>query len=58
MLWCYQGHIDEYTAKQCALVAADQIMSVLQNMAFMGKTSEYSLGYWQEVKREIEKIKT
>jgi hypothetical protein len=23
MLYCYQGHIDEYTAKQCALIAVE-----------------------------------
>jgi len=44
MLFCYQGHIDEYTARQCALIAVDEIISiqVVKN------------GYWQQVKQEIE----
>ena len=51
MLYCYQGHIDEYTAKQCALIAVDETV----------KSHTYGLSkelkeYWEEVKQEIEKL--
>jgi hypothetical protein len=29
MLYCYQGHIDKYTAKQCALIAVNEIQNVI-----------------------------
>ena len=42
-------------AKQCALIAADEILSVLkterQNIEYI-----ISRQYWQEVKQEIEKL--
>ena len=37
--------------KQCALIAVDQILEVIQNLYFMG-----TVDYWQEVKQEIEKL--
>jgi hypothetical protein len=48
MLYCYQGHIDEYTAKQCALIAVDEIIKATTPL-----TSTY---FWQDVKQEIEKL--
>ena len=36
---------------QCALIAVDQILEVVQNLYFMG-----TVDYWQEVKQEIEKL--
>lgn len=57
MLFCYQGHIDEYTAKQCALIAVDEILDVWENQ--QPRRFEEWLGifqYWQEVKQEIEKL--
>jgi hypothetical protein len=48
MLYCFQGHIDQYTAKQCALVAVDEILSAI-GFSVMDE-------YWQEVKQEIEKL--
>ena len=47
MLNCYQGHIDEYTAKQCALIAVDEILDVCKT---------YLSSYYLEVKKEIEKL--
>ena len=38
-------------AKQCALIAVDEILEVIQNLYFMG-----TVDYWQEVKQEIEKL--
>jgi len=48
MLHCYQGHIDEYTAKQCALIAVDEILKAI---GFSDNKF-----YWNEVKQEIEKL--
>ena len=48
MLYCYQGHIDEYTSKQCALIAVDEILSAI-GFSVMDE-------YWIEVKQEIEKL--
>jgi hypothetical protein len=47
MLNCYQGHIDEYTAKQCALIAVDEILDACKT---------YLSSYYLDVKTEIEKI--
>lgn len=43
--------IDKWQSKQCALIAVDQILEVVQNLYFMG-----TVDYWQEVKQEIEKL--
>ena len=54
MLYCYQGHIDEYTAKQCALIAVEEI---LEEHRF--DDSDYAnrrFKYLQEVKSEIENL--
>jgi hypothetical protein len=53
MLFCYQGHIDEYTAKQCALVAVDVVLSTI-----VSTPTDYgaSWTYWMQVKQEIEKL--
>ncbi len=57
MLFCYQGHIDEYTAKQCALIAVDEIIKsdMLIDEDTYVMTPSY-LQYWLQVKREIEKL--
>jgi hypothetical protein len=49
MLFCFQGHIDEYTAKQCALIAVDEIIK-----ATIDDWSHSE--YWEEVKQELEKL--
>ena len=55
MLFCYQGHIDEYTAKQCALIAVDEILD--DDMYGMEEEHfEKRINYWEEVKQEIEKL--
>jgi hypothetical protein len=70
MLNCYQGHIDEYTAKQCALIAVIEILEsnprYPNNVDWddAGGTHRYyyesqmaeAEKYWYEVKQEIEKI--
>jgi len=54
MLYCYQGHIDEYTAKQCALIAVQELI----NQCYSHREIDLglSLEYWEEVKIEIEKL--
>jgi hypothetical protein len=41
-------------AKQCALIAVDEILESHYKLLFGVKTSIYE--YWQEVKQEIEKL--
>ena len=52
MLFCYQGHIDEYTAKQCALIAVDEIIKV--TVGLNGWIDGFQ--YWEKVRQEIEKL--
>jgi hypothetical protein len=40
---------DYFTAKQCALIAVDEILSVVWYVPV-------DIEYWQEVKQEIEKL--
>ena len=53
MLYCYQGHLDEYTSKQCALIAVDEI---LESLNYHQWQNRYSIDYYTEVKQEIEKL--
>lgn len=54
MYYCFQGNIDDYTAKQCALIAVDEM---LKHMSFhFGQISLSTLEYWNQVKHEIEKL--
>ena len=52
----YQTHsvsasdITKFFAKQCALVAVDEILAAGKDV------DEFSDSYWQEVKQEIEKL--
>lgn len=48
MLYCYQGHIDEYTAKQCALICINEMIRICYNHTMAS--------YYGEVKQEIEKL--
>ena len=53
MLYCYQGHIDEYTAKQCALIAVNEVIEALHENTWQNRLI---INYWQEVKHELEKL--
>jgi len=44
----FQFTIDEYTAKQCALIACDEVLG------YMG--ADRGTEFWVEVKNEIEKL--
>jgi hypothetical protein len=39
--------VDSISAKQCALVAVDEVLNVIDN---------FEMIYWEEVKQEIEKL--
>ena len=57
LYWTYyqkvaDGSSPEYIAKQCALIAVDEILYAL---SFHSDT-ELGETYWQEVKQEIEKL--
>ena len=44
------------TAKQCALIAVDEIIDVLVDLSFGEFTLINDVVYWQEVKQEIENL--
>ena len=48
----FQKKMDKYQAKQCALIAVDEILDVL----FQIFESYEERIFWQEVKQEIEKL--
>ena len=49
--------IDNDMAKQCALIAVDEILKLESNNGYyFDGTNITSISYWQEVKQEIEKI--
>jgi len=43
-------------AKQCALIAADEILSDYKNYLLHENTEYKGLMYWKQVKQEIEKL--
>jgi hypothetical protein len=47
----YSIGISKENAKQCALIAVDEIINVL-----IGRAYQVELQYWQEVKTKIEKL--
>jgi hypothetical protein len=48
--------LDSYEAKQCALIAVDEIIENLVELSNGVFTFIHNVEYWQEVKREIEKL--
>jgi hypothetical protein len=51
MFYCFQGHLDEYTAKECAKIA---VKLVLKEYWHHDTDREQ---YWQEVRNSIQKVK-
>ncbi len=47
-------------AKQCAMIAVDEVLNVLPQQEYLEDRGEYSENreriYWKEVKREIENL--
>ena len=48
--------MDKQLAKQCALIAVEEILSDYKNYLMHENTEYKGLMYWQEVKKEIEKL--
>ena len=49
--------MNEFEAKQCALVAVSVILDEFDHLAWHDDDyAEYKMKYWQEVKQEIEKL--
>jgi hypothetical protein len=46
--------INKTIAKECALIAVDEILSDYKNYLMQENTEYKGLMYWQEVKKEIE----
>ena len=51
---CADSSSPEWMAKQCALIAVDEIMIYVQMPTKVPYL--YSIDYWQQVKKEIEKL--
>ena len=47
---------DLFKAKQCALIAVDEIINTLSIEPIRVNNKYQTLNYWQEVKQEIEKL--
>ena len=47
--------INKTIAKECALIAVDEIIASNPNLKWFSKLND-SIKYWQEVKKEIEKL--
>jgi len=48
--------VSKQVAKECALVAVDEILNELDHTPFADDDyCEWKMNYWQEVKQEIEK---
>lgn len=64
MLFCFQGHIDKYTAEQCALIAVDRNIKMLNEFlnTMDGWMHEAKCAVMElieneeELKKEIEKL--
>jgi hypothetical protein len=48
----YDEDLHKYNAKQCALIAVDEIIEFMSPMVH----SKQAYDYWDEVKQEIEKL--
>lgn len=55
MYTCCKGHIDKYTAKQCALIAVDEIVNCDRYFNSLADAKEF-INYWYEVQKEIENL--
>ena len=48
--------LDSYEAKQCALIAVDEIINSNPHSNPLNTDVHSTMSYWQEVKQEIEKL--
>ena len=56
MLFCYQGNLDKYTAKQCALIAVDEINKAIDFDWMEVQNLESEHRYWDKVEQEIKNL--
>jgi hypothetical protein len=56
MFYAGERKVRKESAKQCALIAVDEILSDYKNYLLHENTEYKGLMYWQEVKNEIEKL--
>jgi hypothetical protein len=56
MLFCYQGNLDEYTAKQCALIAVNEINKAIDFDWMEVQNLESEHRYWDKVEQEIKNL--
>jgi hypothetical protein len=52
LIYLPKGDTNYETAKECALVAVDEVLCAIQDLPI----NEVNWNYWQEVKQEIEKL--
>jgi hypothetical protein len=51
------GYVDdEYRAKECALIAVDEVIECCKQYDELNETYVTQIDYWTEVKQEIEKL--
>ena len=48
--------IERHDAKQCSLIAVDEILNFMIKSLKWDKETNGNIEYWQEVKQEIEKL--
>jgi len=53
MLFCYQGIIDEYTAKQCTLIAIDEVIKALEEHQWQNR---HTIEDYKQMKLDVEKL--
>lgn len=51
-----EDYIDKYQSKPCASIAVDEILNEYKRNEPLSTHENYRFKYWQEVKKEIEKL--
>ena len=54
VMWTGGSEVERQNCKQCALIAVDEM--ILQNNVWIKQIGKGTNNYWQEVKKEIEKL--
>jgi hypothetical protein len=52
----YTSYGTDFVAKQCAIIAVDEILNDYKNYLLHANTEYKGLMYWKEVKNELEKL--
>ncbi len=51
-----QSRMEEYKAKQCAIICVDEIIQQFKEELSANVTGHYKIDYWQQVKTEIQSL--